>query len=110
MNKTKLEVVRINEDVIATSGVIKINSGKKHMYISSLSGKYEDVWTSTEYNDGISYDVYLANGTYMGSDTFSPTEFNITSGFTPTETGWYYQEGTTYKKCNDSDHSEYNKN
>jgi len=89
MNKTKLEVIRINEDVITTSGIQKVceHIDKGHLFISNYTGSKLDYvsYSSTdeklECEDGSTgYDASYLSGV--------------------TTNGWYAITGpTTYVKC-----------
>jgi len=95
MNKIKLEVVRINEDVIATSGKVAANSKKIHILITSIDTKvnyyYYDIDQTTPFASRIN------------NDDVSSFEYMY---FNNPETGWYYKENSVWNKCSD-DHSEY---
>jgi len=83
----KLEVIRINEDVIATSGLCSHLNATTHIYVEtvdiSVDGK--EIYYACAYNPT------------LGKFEFGPsyqTDINVT------ETGWYYSnDGKVIKRC-----------
>jgi len=91
MNNTKLEIVRINEDVIVTSGICSHINATSHIYVETVdtsAGGKEDYY-ATSYNPT------------TGKIEFGPkyqADINVT------ETGWYYYNDgliANIKRCED---------
>jgi len=87
MNKTKLEVIRINEDVIATSGVCQ-HQDKNHYVILE------------NYGDSHFYVcVFDANNKKRSVTVFPKTDF---PGAQPNVYILYYKDGSENKICEGS--------
>lgn len=107
MNKTKLEVVRIDEDVIATSGVKNLHEGTAHCKLTSSRVEKSGGEQPRPY--GYNYNVYLENGSFTYGD-FATDGSDLANLFATGSVGdWYYWDSvdSCYKKCDDPDHSYY---
>jgi len=99
MNKTKLEVIRINEDVIATSSVVLSNFGDSDLSNNMINGVFvsnSDLKDKKFYVvntvDRVSYDIVPNDIVADSSDIFNG---EYTYGTVSTQNGnitGYYQE------------------
>jgi len=93
MNKTRLEVIRINEDVIATSGVTLCS----HLNADKPGSSDDHLYVTGDYGTTIAANIYICGdkltyytGSYVNSADFVDTI---------EENKWYYWNGTGYAKC-----------
>jgi len=90
MNKTKLEVVRVNEDVITTSGLCAHLSAPDGVAGGHIRVKNAATYAISCYSQGNKL-------TYMEDTQITSTYFLTT----PENNAWYYWNGTKYEKCAD---------
>ena len=90
MNKTKLEVIRINEDVIATSSVCQ-HHDKPHFYSEINNGSS---YLKGDYYDANSFSISIKVTAQATYNYFSPNaDINSLPG------KYYYRSGSLYYEC-----------
>lgn len=90
MNKTKLEVIGVNEDVIATSGLCAHLSAPGGAAGGHIRVNDAATCAVSGYSPGNKL-------THTGDPQIAPTLFLTT----PENNAWYYWNGTKYEKCAD---------
>lgn len=93
MNKVKLEVVKINEDVIATSGNVCEHADNNHIIVTSINNQWQQA----------NYDIYnYDNGKFVYGGPASTLKTNFKTE--PEVDKWYYYNGAEakYYKCDEN--------
>jgi len=106
MNKTKLEVIRINEDVIATSGA---NCDYLAPNYSALFKSSSTILVSTSWLQAPVSEGYMKNGdSFQFSKDMTSLNVKNTSVITIQKNHWYHFDGTNITECPNPKSHNYN--